>query len=125
MIRFLFKRLLEIIPILLLVSILIFLFVHMIPGDPARLVAGEDATLEDVELVRKELGLDKPLIEQYITYMGGLFQGDLGTFTKNKTPCHRRNWGTLYANLLVNRMEYGLGSRGRFNNWCCFRNQKK
>ena len=82
MIRFLFKRLLEIIPILLLVSILIFLFVHMIPGDPARLVAGEDATLEDVELVRKELGLDKPMIEQYITYMGGLFQGDLGTSLK-------------------------------------------
>ena len=70
MIRFLFKRLLEIIPILLLVSILIFMFVHMIPGDPARLVAGEDATLEDVELVRKELGLDKPMVEQYITYMG-------------------------------------------------------
>ena len=86
MIRFLFKRLLEIIPILLLVSILIFLFVHMIPGDPARLVAGEDATLEDVELVRKELGLDKPLIEQYITYMGGLFQGDLGTSLKTKRP---------------------------------------
>ena len=86
LIRFLFKRLLEIIPILLLVSILIFLFVHMIPGDPARLVAGEDATLEDVELVRKELGLDKPLIEQYITYMGGLFQGDLGTSLKTKRP---------------------------------------
>ena len=86
MIRFLFKRLLEIIPILLLVSILIFLFVHMIPGDPARLVAGEDATLEDVELVRKELGLDKPMIEQYITYMGGLFQGDLGTSLKTKRP---------------------------------------
>ena len=86
MIRFLFKRLLEIIPILLLVSILIFMFVHMIPGDPARLVAGEDATLEDVELVRKELGLDKPLIEQYITYMGGLFQGDLGTSLKTKRP---------------------------------------
>ncbi len=86
MLRFLMKRLLEIIPILLLVSILIFLFVHMIPGDPARLVAGEDATLEDVELVRKELGLDKPMHEQYITYMTNLFQGDLGTSLKTKRP---------------------------------------
>ncbi|MCG7337616.1 glutathione ABC transporter permease GsiC [Sporosarcina sp. ACRSM] len=86
MLRFLVKRLLEIIPILLLVSILIFLFVHMIPGDPARLVAGEDATLEDVELVRKELGLDKPMHEQYITYMTNLFQGDLGTSLKTKRP---------------------------------------
>ncbi|KXH84073.1 glutathione ABC transporter permease GsiC [Sporosarcina sp. HYO08] len=86
MLRFLTKRLLEIIPILLVVSILIFLFVHMIPGDPARLVAGEDATLEDVELVRKELGLDKPLHEQYINYMANLVKGDLGTSLKTKRP---------------------------------------
>lgn len=86
MLRFLAKRILEIIPILFIVSILIFLFVHMIPGDPARLVAGEDATIEDVELVRKDLGLDKPLHEQYITYMANLFQGDLGTSLKTKRP---------------------------------------
>lgn len=86
MLRFLVKRILEIIPILFIVSILIFLFVHMIPGDPARLVAGEDATIEDVELVREELGLDKPLHEQYFTYMANLFQGDLGTSLKTKRP---------------------------------------
>lgn len=82
MLRFLGKRLLQIIPILLLVTIFIFLFVHMIPGDPARLVAGEDATIEDVELVRKELGLDKPIVEQYVTYMTNLFKGDLGKSLK-------------------------------------------
>lgn len=82
MLRFLGKRLLQIIPILILVSIFIFLFVHMIPGDPARLVAGEDASIEDVELVRKELGLDKPITEQYITYMKNLFQGDFGKSLK-------------------------------------------
>ncbi|MGN7407899.1 glutathione ABC transporter permease GsiC [Sporosarcina sp. SAFN-010] len=82
MLRFLGKRLLQIIPILILVSIFIFLFVHMIPGDPARLVAGEDATIEDVELVRKELGLDKPITEQYVTYMKNLFQGDFGKSLK-------------------------------------------
>ncbi|WP_432354467.1 glutathione ABC transporter permease GsiC [Sporosarcina sp. A2] len=82
MLRFLGKRLLQIIPILILVTIFIFMFVHMIPGDPARLVAGEDATLEDVELVRKELGLDKPITEQYFTYMKNLVQGDLGKSLK-------------------------------------------
>ncbi|MDW0110735.1 glutathione ABC transporter permease GsiC [Sporosarcina aquimarina] len=82
MLRFLGKRLLQIIPILILVSIFIFLFVHMIPGDPARLVAGEDATIEDVELVRKELGLDKPIVEQYVTYMKNLVTGDLGKSLK-------------------------------------------
>ncbi|WJY26195.1 MULTISPECIES: glutathione ABC transporter permease GsiC [Sporosarcina] len=82
MLRFLGKRLLQVIPILILVSIFIFLFVHMIPGDPARLVAGEDATIEDVEMVRKELGLDKPVTEQYFTYMKNLFKGDFGNSLK-------------------------------------------
>ncbi|CAM3273827.1 glutathione ABC transporter permease GsiC [Filibacter tadaridae] len=82
MFRFIIKRILEIIPILFLVSIFIFMFVHMIPGDPARLVAGVDATLADVELVREELGLDKPIVEQYFTYMKNLVQGDLGKSLK-------------------------------------------
>lgn len=86
MLRYFFRRILGIIPILFLVSILIFLFVHMIPGDPARLVAGEDATIEDVEIVRKELGLDKPMHEQYVHYMKNLLQGDLGTSLKTKRP---------------------------------------
>ncbi|WP_342513115.1 glutathione ABC transporter permease GsiC [Sporosarcina sp. FSL K6-1522] len=86
MLGFITKRLIEIIPILFLVTILIFLFVHMIPGDPARLVAGQDATIEDVEMVRKELGLDKPIHEQYISYMANLFKGDLGTSLKTKRP---------------------------------------
>ena len=86
MFRFIIRRLLEIIPILLIVSILIFLFVHMIPGDPARLVAGEDATLADVEMVRKELGLDKPIVEQYVTYMKNLFKGDMGNSLKTNRP---------------------------------------
>ncbi|QEK13032.1 glutathione ABC transporter permease GsiC [Crassaminicella thermophila] len=86
MLRYFLKRLLEVIPILLIVSILIFLFVHMIPGDPARLVAGEDASELDVQLVREELGLDKPLYEQYFTYISNLAQGDLGISMKTKRP---------------------------------------
>jgi glutathione transport system permease protein len=80
------KRILEIIPILFIVSILIFFFTHLIPGDPARLVAGKDATLKEVNLIKAELGLDKPIWEQYITYMSNLFQGDLGTSLKTGLP---------------------------------------
>lgn len=74
------------IPLLLVISILSFLFIHMIPGDPARLVAGKDATLEDVNRVSIELGLDQPIWKQYISFMGNLFQGDLGTSLKTGLP---------------------------------------
>lgn len=86
MVRYLIKRLLTIIPILFLVSILIFLFVHLIPGDPARLVAGPDASLSDIKLIRKDLGLDKSWIEQYIHFITNIFQGNLGTSLKTKEP---------------------------------------
>jgi len=86
MLNYAIRRILGIIPTLILISIFVFLFIHFIPGDPARLVAGEDATLEDVKLIREELGLDKPLHIQYITYMKGLFHGDFGTSLKTKKP---------------------------------------
>ncbi|TFI40548.1 ABC transporter permease subunit [Diaphorobacter sp. DS2] len=86
MLQYILKRILEMIPILFIVSILIFFFTHLIPGDPARLVAGKDATLEEVTIIRAELGLDKPIWDQYITYMSNLFQGDLGTSLKTGLP---------------------------------------
>ena len=61
MLQYIVKRLLGLIPTLLLVGVLVFLFVHLLPGDPARLAAGPDATPETVALVRQDLGLDKPL----------------------------------------------------------------
>ncbi|WP_282172122.1 nickel ABC transporter permease [Cytobacillus firmus] len=86
MLQYILKRILEMIPILFIVSILIFFFTHLIPGDPARLVAGKDATLNEVNIIRAELGLDKPIWDQYITYMSNLFQGDLGTSLKTGLP---------------------------------------
>lgn len=74
------------IPILFIVTVLVFLFTHLIPGDPARLVAGKDATLEEVNNVRAQMGLDQPIWKQYFTYMGSLFQGDLGTSLKTGLP---------------------------------------
>ena len=63
--RYLGKRLISTIPLLLVISFVVFMFIHMIPGDPARLVAGQDATKEDVAVVREQLGLDEPLLVQY------------------------------------------------------------
>ncbi|MBM7587128.1 glutathione transport system permease protein [Bacillus pakistanensis] len=86
MLQYIMKRILEMIPILIIVSIVVFLFTHLIPGDPARLVAGKDATLEEVSKIRSKLGLDLPIWEQYFTYMGNLLTGDLGTSLKTGLP---------------------------------------
>ena len=66
MLRYIGKRIIGVIPTLIIVVTFVFFFVRLIPGDPARLVAGPQATLEDVQVVREELGLDKPIHEHYI-----------------------------------------------------------
>lgn len=66
---------------------LVFLFVHMLPGDPARLAAGPEADQTTVELVRKDLGLDKPIPEQFVAYFGKILtKGDFGTSIRTKRP---------------------------------------
>lgn len=86
MLRYAIKRIIGLIPTLFLISIFVFLFVHFIPGDPARLVAGQDATLEDIARVEKELGLDQPIHVQYINFISGIFHGDFGTSLKTGRP---------------------------------------
>ena len=81
------KRLLGLLPTLFLVAVLVFLFVHMLPGDPARLAAGPEADQVTVELVRKDLGLDKPLHEQFVRYFGNILtKGDFGVSLRTKRP---------------------------------------
>jgi len=86
MLTYLVKRLTGMIPTLLLVAVVVFLFVHMLPGDPARLAAGPDADQTTVDLVRAELGLDLPLPQQFARYFSHLLQGDLGTSLRTKRP---------------------------------------
>lgn len=81
--KYALKRIAGAIPLLIAISFLVFMFIHLIPGDPARQIAGKDATSADVALVRHQLGLDKPLLTQYADYMRGLFTGDLGNSIKN------------------------------------------
>jgi glutathione transport system permease protein len=86
MFTFIVKRLFGIIPTLLLVAVVVFLFVHALPGDPARLAAGPEANQATVEVVRHQLGLDLPLPEQFFNYVRHLLQGDLGQSLRTKRP---------------------------------------
>lgn len=78
MTQYLIRRLIQIIPITLGILTLVFALIHMIPGDPAIQIAGENARPEDVQKIREQLGLNRPVWEQYLDFMGGLFTGDLG-----------------------------------------------
>ncbi len=77
--KFILRRILLLIPILLGVSVLIFLFIRLLPGDPAGAILGERATPESLARVRDALGLNLPLHEQYFSYLSGLVRGDLGS----------------------------------------------
>jgi peptide/nickel transport system permease protein len=77
--KFILRRLLLLIPILLGLTVIIFLFIRLLPGDPASAILGERATPESIARVREALGLDRPLPEQYWDYVSGLARGDLGS----------------------------------------------
>jgi peptide/nickel transport system permease protein len=80
------RRVLSMIPVLLIVMGLSFLFVRLIPGDPAKLMLGPEATLEQVEDLRHQLGLDEPLPTQFVSYFGRIFSGNLGTSIMYREP---------------------------------------
>jgi glutathione transport system permease protein len=84
MLQFVLGRVLGLAPTLAIVAILVFLFVHLLPGDPARLAAGPDATPQTVELVRQDLGLDKSLPEQFARFVSGVLRGDFGKSLRTK-----------------------------------------
>ena len=92
MISFLLRRLGQAIPIALLVATLVFSLIHLIPGDPVEMMLGEGAERSEVEQLRVELGLDRPLGTQYLDYMRGLVRGDLGQSLHFREPV-----GTLLA----------------------------
>ena len=86
MLGYIAKRLLGLLPTLVIVGLLVFLFVHLLPGDPARLAAGPDATPETVDLVRKDLGLDRSLPEQFARFVAGVVRFDFGNSIRTKRP---------------------------------------
>lgn len=86
MIKYIFKRLLMMIPILLGISLLIFFVMSLSPGDPARLILGENVPQEQVDLLREEMGLNDPLIVQYGRFILNALRGDLGTSYRTGLP---------------------------------------
>lgn len=86
MAAYVLKRLLALAPVLMSITIVVFAAMKIIPGDPARMLAGELAPIEQVEAIRRELHLDKPLPIQYLHYLSGLLRGDLGTSYRSKRP---------------------------------------
>ena len=90
--RYAIQRSLTVIPVLLGVSVLVFSFVHLIPGDPALTMLGERATPEKVTEVRARLGLDRPLWEQYLLYVRKVVHGDLGVSIVRGDPVATDLW---------------------------------
>lgn len=85
MARYILKRLLSAIPVLIGITVIVFLIMAMIPGDPATAILGSFATPENVEKLNRDLGLDQPLVAQYFIWAGNLLQGDLGqSFALNR-----------------------------------------
>lgn len=78
MLRFILRRLLSLIPVLFVVSVVIFSLIHLTPGDPARRILGEKAADDQVAALRESMGLNEPILTQYLNWIGGLLRGDLG-----------------------------------------------
>jgi len=83
---YIIRRLIMLIPVLFIVSVMIFLMMHLIPGDAATAYAGLDATPEQIEAVREKLGLNKPLYIQYWMWLSRILQGDLGESVVSRLP---------------------------------------
>ncbi|MEB4613682.1 ABC transporter permease, partial [Leucobacter sp. M11] len=97
--RYLFNRLWQSALTLLIASIVVFIGVRAIPGDPALAMAGEEADPEMVAATRERLGLDKSIVVQYLTFLGNLFRGDLGTSLRTGAPVTELIGATLPVTL--------------------------
>ena len=106
MTKFILKRTLLMIPTLLIVMTVVFVLLHVVPGSPVHAVLssrGEEVTQENVEALEAELGLDQPIIVQYLRYMVGIFTGDWGTSYSNGKPCWDNIVGVMEPTIM-----YGL-----------------
>jgi len=85
-VEYIVRRLALMVPTAFLVTVGVFLLIHLIPGDPATVILAESYTPEAAARIHQDLGLDKPLPEQYAIYMGKLAHGDLGRSVRNRLP---------------------------------------
>ena len=78
MLSFLLRRIAAVVPVLFIVAVIVFLILRLTPGDPAAVIAGNSATLDDIARIRKQLGLEEPLLTQFLIWIKGVVTGDLG-----------------------------------------------
>ena len=86
MTAYIVRRLLATIPVMVVVALFVFLLLHLTPGDPAAVIAGDDASPAEIEGIRHKLGLDRAMWEQFAIYVGNLLRGDLGTSIFSNLP---------------------------------------
>src|SRR5918998_353685 len=105
MLRLVISRLLSLAATLLFVSLAIFLILEVLPGDPAAIMLGTSAREDTLAALRQELGLDRPALERYLLWIGGVVQGDLGTSMTYRMPVStlvaERLWITIPLSLLA------------------------
>jgi len=99
MLAFIVRRLLLTVPVVWIVVTLVFLLIHLVPGDPVAQMLGEGASTTQVERVRHDLGLDQPILTQYRTYMVGVLHGDLGVSFRNQETVARSILGRYPATI--------------------------
>lgn len=97
MLHYIGKRLLHLIPVLLGMTVIVFFIIHAIPGDPAQVILGQQATAESIAALRESLGLNNPWYVQYFNYLKDLFMGDLGESLRTRQPIVSEVWPYLAA----------------------------
>jgi peptide/nickel transport system permease protein len=96
---FILKRVVQLVPVLLGITLLTFAMTHLVPGDPVAIMLGTQASGEDVERVRHQLGLDRPLYVQYVDFLWNAVRGDLGTSIRSRQPVLSEIWRYLPSTL--------------------------
>lgn len=130
MLAYIGRRLLMLIPVLLGMTIITFSIVHLIPGNPAKVILGETATEQSIKSLEESMGLNEPYLVQYTRYLGDLVQGDLGTSLRTKADISNEIWPyiaatfelTLFAMLfaIVIGVNAGIISAWKQNSWFDF-----
>jgi peptide/nickel transport system permease protein len=101
MLQYVVKRLLSTIPVLFGISLLLFFMLRMLPGDPAQVLAGQMATPEEIENIRHQLGLDRPIHVQYAFFLSRLALFDLGRSARTQNPVTEEIWARLPNTILL------------------------
>jgi peptide/nickel transport system permease protein len=96
---YILKRVAQLVPVLIGITLLTFLMTHLVPGDPVAIMLGTQASGDDVERIRHQLGLDRPLYVQYVDFLWNALHGDLGTSIRSRQPVLSEIWLYLPSTL--------------------------